>query len=64
MSEREKNPDNGRFVCTPENPRPKDATGRWEHTNVKEDGDGCFDGCCADYVCQDCGLRWREELPQ
>jgi hypothetical protein len=55
--------ENGRQLCSPEHPMPKDALGRWEHTNVKEVGE-CMDGCCADYQCQDCGHKWREELPQ
>ena len=60
------NPKNGRFVCSPEHPAPKwmPPGERWEHTNAREDGDGCWDGCCADYVCLDCGHRWRAELPQ
>ena len=53
-----------RQLCSPEYPMPKNATGRWVHTNVREDGDGCIDGCCADYKCLDCGHKWREELPQ
>ena len=53
-----------RFLCSPEHPMPKGASGRWAHTNVSEYGDGCFEGCCADYVCADCGHKWREELPQ
>ena len=52
-----------RQLCSPESPMPKGAPGRWEHTNVKEVGE-CMVGCCADYECQDCGHRWREELPQ
>lgn len=61
-----RNPENGRLICTPEKPMPKgwQVFGRWEHTNVTEDGDGCFDGCCADYLCKDCEHRWRAELPQ
>lgn len=53
-----------RQTCSPESPMPKGASGRWEHTNVEEVGDGCIDGCCADYRCKDCGHQWREELPQ
>lgn len=64
MSDFAVNPENGRFLCSPEHPMPKGATGRWEHTNAHEYGDGCFEGCCADYVCDDCGHKWREELPQ
>jgi hypothetical protein len=52
-----------RQVCSPEHPMPKDASGRWAHTNVREVG-GCMDGCCADYECKDCGHKWTEELPQ
>ena len=58
------NPENGRWICGPEHLMPKGADGRWEHTNVIEVGDGCADGCCADYKCLDCGHQWREELPQ
>ena len=59
-----KDPANGRLLCSPEHPMPKGAEGRWSHTNVHEEGDGCFDGCCADYRCRDCGHTWRQELPQ
>ncbi len=52
-----------RQACSPEHPMPKNAPGRWEHTNVREIGD-CMDGCCVDYQCMDCGHSWREELPQ
>ena len=34
--------ENGRQLCSPEHPMPKDALGRWEHTNVKEVGE-CMD---------------------
>ena len=59
------NPANGRKVCTPVRPAPPNypLVGRWEHTNTKEVGE-CLDGCCADYLCDDCGHTWREELPQ
>jgi hypothetical protein len=55
------NPDNGRKVCTPENPAPKGAPGRWEHTNAHEISDGDY---TATYECKDCGHVWTEELPQ
>jgi len=55
------NPENKRSVCSPENPMPKDASGRWEHTNVKEIADW---GETATYQCQDCKHTWTEELPQ
>jgi hypothetical protein len=52
-----------RQICSPEKPMPKNASGRWAHTNVEEVRT-CFEGCCAYYKCQDCGHEWREELPQ
>lgn len=58
----EVNPANGRYVCTPEHPMPEGATGRWEHTNVSET-DSSSD-YTASYKCDDCGLEWREELPE
>lgn len=59
-----RDPANGRFLCAPDRLKPKDARGLWSHTNAHEYGDGCFDGCCADYRCDDCGETWRAELPQ
>ena len=56
------NPDNGRFICSPENPMPEGAKGRWEHDG--EEYDSCMDGCCALMKCKNCNLKWREELPQ
>ena len=56
-----------RQTCSPESPRPTDATGRWEHTNVEEVGyqeDGWPGGDWQSYRCKDCGLTWEEELPQ
>lgn len=59
-----RDPKSGRLLCSPAHPMPTGAPGRWAHTHVSEEGDGCFDGCCADYRCHDCGHKWREELPQ
>ena len=56
------NPKTNRFVCTPENPMPKGATGRWEHTNVHETN--YSSDYSAEYICTDCGHIWREELPE
>lgn len=56
-----------RFICSPEHPMPKEATGRWEHTNVEEVGeqrDGYPGGDLQDYRCLDCEHRWTAELPQ
>jgi hypothetical protein len=57
------NPQNGRFLCAPEHPMPRNAAGRWEHTNRRDDGE-CADSCCDYFVCLDCGHRWKEEVPQ
>jgi hypothetical protein len=56
-----------RQTCSPEHPMPKGATGRWEHTNVKEVGEqinGWPAGDIQGYRCVDCGHEWEEELPQ
>lgn len=29
------------------------------HPNAVSDGE-CYEGCCDDYKCPDCGTRWRE----
>lgn len=54
----------GRLYCAPAHPMPAGASGRWTHSDVVEEGDGCADGCCADYLCRVCGKRWRAELAQ
>lgn len=56
-----------RQICSPENPMPKNAGGRWAHTNVIEVGeqrDGWPGGDIQRYRCTDCGHEWTEELPQ
>lgn len=56
-----------RRVCTKENPMPKGAEGMWEHTNAHEVGEQEDGWPCGDIVrmkCDDCGHRWKEELPQ
>lgn len=56
-----------RNICTPENPMPKGATGRWAHTRVEEVGDqrdGYPGGDIQRMRCKDCGKEWTEELPQ
>jgi hypothetical protein len=56
-----------RQLCCPESPMPKDAPGRWEHTNVEEVGEqenGWPGGDYQHYRCKDCGHVWEEELPQ
>jgi len=58
-----RDPANGRLLCSPDHPMPKGAPGLWSHTNVKSDGT-CYEGCCDDYVCKDCGFAWRVECAQ
>ncbi len=36
---------------------------RYIHPNAKGTG-SCYDGCCDEYECPDCGTTWREELPE
>ncbi len=64
----QRDPDTGRYLCSPEAPMPAGALGRWVHTNVSEDEDSQQDGWpCGDTVrlrCKDCGHSWRTELPQ
>ncbi len=52
-----------RQTCSPEHPMPAGDTGRWQHTNVIDDGE-CLGGCCDYFKCLDCGHRWREEVPE
>ena len=57
----------GRFICTPENPWSPDKGAYASHTNIREVGDqenGWPGGDIVTYECKDCGVRWREELPQ
>lgn len=57
-----RDPANGRYLCSPEKPMPKDAPGQWAHTGttwVKESYD-----CCSDkYRCTDCGEEWWSTCP-
>lgn len=56
-----------RFICSEEHPRPKDAVGQWEHTRVKEVGEqenGFPGGDIVTLKCLNCGLEWKQELPQ
>lgn len=56
-----RDPVNGRFLCAPTHPMPKNASGRWSHTTVGEtDHDSDYS---IEYKCKDCGLAWREEMP-
>lgn len=54
---------NGRYVCTPEKPMPKDAPGRWAHTGAVSTGSS-WDDLGEYYKCRDCGHTWEEELAQ
>lgn len=56
-----RDPESGRRICTATDPwtAEKAATDRrWMHPESSDDG-GCSDGCCDDYVCRVCGLRYR-----
>lgn len=58
---------NGRLLCAPAHPMPKDALGFWCHTNVSEVGDqenGWPGGDIVKMRCADCGAEWKMELPQ
>jgi hypothetical protein len=60
-------PANGRYLCSPEHPMPPNAPGRWVHTNVEEVGEqqsGWPGGDIVRMRCRDCGLTWKQELPQ
>lgn len=56
------------WYCTPDNPAPKDHTGRTIHYGAKEVPDSQRDGWpSGDTVklrCEACGATWTEELPQ
>lgn len=66
--EQKRDPANGLFLCSPEQPMPKGAEIiRWAHTNVVEVGeqeDGYPGGDLVTYKCKDCGQTWESELPQ
>jgi hypothetical protein len=51
-----------RFLCSPEHPMPKGAEGMWSHTNLRDDGSTSdyYDG----YICNDCGHRFKVEVPE
>lgn len=49
--------------CTPSNPMPKGAPGRWEHVRATDDGE-CSQGCCDYWKCPDCGHTWKTEVGQ
>ncbi len=52
---------NGRFLCTLAQPAPTPAPpGLWEHADTADAG-GCSEGCCDDYRCRACGVKFRIE---
>lgn len=55
--------ENGRSLCTRENPKPVGVSGRWEHEGATDIGE-CFDGCCDRFKCADCGEIWTQEVAQ
>lgn len=54
----ERNED-GRYVCTKEHPWTPDK-GHAIRPDAVDDG-GCYEGCCDDYRCPNCGTKWRTE---
>lgn len=56
------NPD-GRFICTDADPWTKEKGERSAHPDAHEIDNHLCD-CCAKYKCPNCGLIFREELPQ
>ena len=62
MSEQEAQDPLGRIDCrTAEKPL---AVGpRYVHPNAVSTGE-CYEGCCDDYKCPDCGTEFRVEAPQ
>lgn len=52
--------DRNRFVCSPKQPRPKFAFGKWAHHGAISNG-SCPKGCCDQYICVDCGTQWTIE---
>lgn len=62
-----RDPANGYYVCAPDRPMPKDAPGRWAHTNIRTVGGDSDFHLGLEYDrrrCQDCGVEWEEEVPQ
>ncbi len=53
--------EHGRFVCTKDDPWTKEKhAGRVVHPDAKCVGE-CYEGCCDDYRCPNCGATWRVE---
>ncbi len=61
-------PTGERQICSPQNPKPNYADGRWAHTNAHEvhnsQQNGWPSGDTIRVKCDDCGEIWTEELPQ
>lgn len=60
-------PANGYYLCAPDRPMPKGATGRWAHTRVgtvSSWGDFSLGTEYDKRRCKDCGVEWEEEVPQ
>lgn len=58
-----RDPANGRYLCAPGRPMPKNAPGQWSHTGAKWLRDN-FDSTVDYYRCTDCGCQWESEVAQ
>lgn len=53
-----KDPENGRWLCTPERPMPSGAEGLWSHKGSTCIGEN-FEGNIDYFVCIDCDAQWK-----
>jgi hypothetical protein len=64
-----RDPANGRLLCAPAHPMPKDAPkgSRWSHTNIETVGSDSEFHLGQEFDrrrCKDCSVTWTEEVPQ
>lgn len=52
-----------RYVCTATAPWSPEKGTHAVHPDAISDG-GCAEGCCDDFWCPHCGVRWRAEAAQ
>lgn len=59
--------ENRAYLCTEDKPMPPKASGHWQHSRTTEVGEqegGWPSGDNVTIECQNCGHRWKTELPQ